>query len=78
MRLRVSHEGFRTPSVRRGRILPSCTVTCVLLSASGPEEKPGVSFSDKQTVKIDFSPQRCYHIITNFDEISNKLTGGVG
>ena len=31
------NEGFRTPSVHRGRSLTSCTVTCVLLSASGPE-----------------------------------------
>lgn len=31
------NEGFRTPSVHRGRTLTSCTVTCVLLSASGPE-----------------------------------------
>lgn len=31
------NEGFRTPSVHRGRSLTSCTVTCVLLSVSGPE-----------------------------------------
>ena len=33
------YEGFRTPSVHRGRSLPSCTVTWVLLSESGPEWK---------------------------------------
>ena len=33
----VLYEGFRTPSVHRGRSLTSCTVTCVLLSVSGPE-----------------------------------------
>lgn len=31
------NEGFRIPSVHRGRSLTSCTVTCVLLSVSGPE-----------------------------------------
>ena len=34
-----SYEGFRTPSVHRGRSLPSCTATSVLLSESGPEWK---------------------------------------
>lgn len=31
------NEGFRTSSVHRGRSLTSCTVTCVLLSVSGPK-----------------------------------------
>ena len=35
----VLYEGFRTPSVHRGRSLPSCTATWVLLSESGPEWK---------------------------------------
>ena len=29
LRLWFPDEGFKTPSVHRGRVLPSCTVTCV-------------------------------------------------
>ena len=35
--LSFHNEGFRTPSVHRGRFLPSCTATSVPLSESGPE-----------------------------------------
>ena len=41
------YEGFRTPSVHRGRSLPSCTATSVLLSESGPEwESRGFFFKE--------------------------------
>ena len=41
--LSFHNEGFRTPSVHRGRVLPSCT-DGVLLSGSGPEWKMIVLF----------------------------------
>ena len=46
------YEGFRTPSVHRGRSLPSCTATSVLLSGSGPECKSrGLLFYTSKTCK---------------------------
>ena len=44
IRLSFHNEGFRTPSAHRGRVLPSCTATSVLLSGSGPEWETTVLF----------------------------------